>query len=167
MCAQIYVSDKAFVDVHPMRDVKSFPLSLKRFAKEVGAPNVLVCDPHLSQKSREVKEYCNQIGTTLRVLEANTQWANRAELYVGLMKEATRKDMREMNSPLVLWDYCMERWALIFQVTAKKLFQLNGTNPYTATFGSEADISTFANLVGMNGCIFEINRRCTPSQRNA
>jgi len=30
---------------------------------------------------------------------------------------------------------------LIFQVTAKKLFQLNGTNPHTATFGSEADIS--------------------------
>ena len=141
ICAQIYVSDKAFMDVHPMRDVKSFPLSLRRFAKEVGAPNVLVCDPHPSQKSREVKEFCNRIGTTLRVLEANTQWANRAELYVGLMKEATRKDMRETNSPLVLWDYCVERRALIFQVTAKKLFQLNGTNPHTATFGSEADIS--------------------------
>jgi hypothetical protein len=26
-------------------------------------------------------------------LEARTQWANRAELYVGLIKEATRKDM--------------------------------------------------------------------------
>ena len=86
------------MDVHPMRDVKSFPLSLRRFAKEVGAPNVLVCDPHPSQKSREVKEFCNRIGTTLRVLEANTQWANRAELYVGLMKEATRKDMRETNT---------------------------------------------------------------------
>jgi hypothetical protein len=35
----------------------------------------------------------------------------------------------------------MERHALIFQVTAKKLFQLNGTNPHTATFGTEADIS--------------------------
>ncbi len=27
------------------------------------------------------------------------------------------------------------------QVTAKKLFQLNGTNPHTTTFGTEADIS--------------------------
>jgi len=115
ICAQIYVSDKAFMDVHPMRDVKSFPLSLRRFAKEVGAPNVLVCDPHPSQKSREVKEFCNLIGTTLRVLEANTQWANCVELCVGLMKEATRKDMRKTNSPPVLWDYCMECQALIFK----------------------------------------------------
>jgi hypothetical protein len=30
---------------------------------------------------------------------------------------------------------------LIFQITAKKLFQLNGTNPHTSTFGTEADIS--------------------------
>jgi hypothetical protein len=34
----------------------------------------------------------------------------------------------------------MERRALIFQITAKKLFQLNGTNPHTSTFGTEADI---------------------------
>ena len=45
------------------------------------------------------------------------------------------------SSPLVLWDYCMERRALIFQVTAKKLFQLNGVNPHTITFSTEADIS--------------------------
>jgi hypothetical protein len=35
----------------------------------------------------------------------------------------------------------MEQRALIFQVTAKKLFQPNGTNSHTATFGTEADIS--------------------------
>jgi len=34
----------------------------------------------------------------------------------------------------------MERRALIFQITAKKLFQLNGTNPHTMTFGTDADI---------------------------
>ena len=52
-----------------------------------------------------------------------------------------RKDMRMTSSPLVLWDYCMERRALIFQITAKTLFQLNGVNPHTFTFGTEADIS--------------------------
>jgi hypothetical protein len=73
-------------------------------------------------------------------LEAETQWANCAELYIGLMKEATQKDMQLIGSPLVLWDYCMERRALIFQITAKKLFQLNGAKPHTMTFGTEADI---------------------------
>ena len=100
-----------------------------------------MCDSHPTQKKRDVKEFCVQIGTTLRVLEAETQWANQAELYVGLLKKANRKDMRATGSPLVLWDYCMERRALIFQVTAKKLFQLNGTNPHNATFGIKADIS--------------------------
>jgi hypothetical protein len=45
-----------------------------------------------------------------------------------------------LGSPLVLWDYCMERRALIFQITAKKIFQLNGKNPHTMTFRNEADI---------------------------
>jgi hypothetical protein len=124
-----------------MKKQQEVYLALKQFAKEVGAPEVLVCDPHPAQVKREVHEFCTQIGMTLKVLEAETQWANHTELYIGLMKEATRKDMCSSGSPLVLRDYCMERQALIFQITAKKLFQLNGTNPYTSTFGTEVDIS--------------------------
>ena len=57
------------------------------------------------------------------------------------MKEATRKDMRAQHSPLVLWDYCAERRAMIFCLTARNLFQLQGKTPHTATFGEEGDIS--------------------------
>lgn len=57
------------------------------------------------------------------------------------MKEGTRKDMRETHSPLVLWDYCIERRALIINATPKNLFQLRGTNAHTATLGEEFDIS--------------------------
>jgi hypothetical protein len=35
----------------------------------------------------------------------------------------------------------MECRALIYQVTAKSLFQLNGATPHTFTFGMDADIS--------------------------
>ena len=52
------------------------------------------------QMSSEVKKSCNDIGTTLRALEQGTPWSNKAELYIGLIKEAVRKDMRKMNSPL-------------------------------------------------------------------
>ena len=48
------------------------------------------------------------IGTTLRALEEGTPWSNKAELYIGLIKEAVRKDMHESNSLMSLWDYCME-----------------------------------------------------------
>ncbi len=74
-------------------------------------------------------------------VEAETQWANWSELWVGLVKKSTRKDLRDAGSPIVLWDYCMECRVLIYQVTAKKLFQLHGMNPHTATFRTQADIS--------------------------
>ena len=59
--------------------------------------------------SHDVRKFCNDIGTTLRALEEGTPWSNKAELYIGLLKEAVRKDMCESNSPMSLWDYCMER----------------------------------------------------------
>ena len=75
------------------------------------------------------------------MLEQKTQWANRADLYVGLLKEAVRKDTKTDCSPLVLWDYDAERLAMILSLTVRDLFQLQGSNPYTANFGEEGNIS--------------------------
>ena len=58
--------------------------------------------------STAVRQFCSDIGTTLRALEEGTPWVNKAELYIGLIKEAVRKDMRQSDSPLVFWDYCLE-----------------------------------------------------------
>jgi hypothetical protein len=80
ICAQLFVLDKGYVTIYLMQHQRDYFLALKQFAKNVGAPDVLVCDPHPTQKQRKVKEFCTQIGTTLKVLEAQTQWANRAEL---------------------------------------------------------------------------------------
>jgi hypothetical protein len=129
------------VAVYPMRSQSEYFLALKQFAKDVSVPEVLVCDSQPSQKAREVKQFLTSVSTTLSILEAETQWANPAELYVGLVKESTLKDMCLSNFLIVLWDYCMEQIALIFQCTAKKLFQLNGSNPYTITLGDQVEIS--------------------------
>ena len=75
-------------------------LAIKQFAKEIGAPDSFVADMSGEQMSSEVKKICNDIGTTLSALEEGTPWSNKAELYIGLIKEAVRKDMREANSPL-------------------------------------------------------------------
>jgi hypothetical protein len=93
---------EALLHFYPTKKQQGSFLAIKQFAKDVEAPEVLVCDPHLAQIKREVQEFCTQIGTTLKVLEAETQWANLAKLYVVLMKEATRKDMRSLGSPLAL-----------------------------------------------------------------
>ena len=116
-------------------------LAINQFAKEIGAPDSFVADMSGEQMSSEVKKFCNDIGTTLRALEEGTPWSNTAELYIGLIKEAFRKDMHEANSPLCLWDYCVERRARINNLTAKNAFKLHGSTPHTVTTGDEGDIS--------------------------
>jgi hypothetical protein len=100
--------------------------AVKQFAKEVGAPDAIICDMAGEQTSQPLRKFCNEIGTTLRVLEEGTPWVNKAELYIGLIKEAVRKDMKDSNCPLAFWDYCVERRTRINNVTAKDIFKLHG-----------------------------------------
>ena len=94
-----------------------------------------------------MKRFLNDIGTTLRLLEEGTPWSNKADVYIGILKESVRKDMKVSDCPLSLWDYCVERRARISNMAAKGLFSLHGTNPYTDLFHEEGDIS--------NLCVFD------------
>jgi hypothetical protein len=140
-CMQLFVSDKSFLYVVPMKSKSEVPAALKLFAKEVGAPDSIIADAAGEQTSRKVKTFLQQIGTSLRVLEKSTQWANRAELYIGLIKEAVRQDMKASAAPIPFWDYCAERRVRINNLVAKDLFQLKGRNPHYCTTGDEGDIS--------------------------
>ena len=71
--AQVYVSDKGSEAVYPIYVTKKFLSILRLFSKDVGAPKILVLDPHPTHKKREVKYFCNTIVTTLKVLENETQ----------------------------------------------------------------------------------------------
>ena len=90
-CAQIFVSDKGFVTIYPMISKGDYPDALHMFRKEVGVPLSLIIDPDGEQTSRKFNKFCHQVGTTLRILEDNTQWSNQAKLYVGMFKEYIRK----------------------------------------------------------------------------
>ncbi len=161
-CMQLFVSDKGFVFVFPMRARSEFKTALQVFAKEVGAPKALIVDPAGEQTSYDVRHFCHQIGTTLCVLEEHTQWANKAELYIGLLKEGIRKDMRESHCPLVLWDYCAERRALIHNLTVKPNIQLQGLNPIGATLGDEGDISNVCNFGWYEWCYYRDQKNLFP-----
>ena len=88
------------------------------------------------------------------LLEEGTPWSNKAELYIGLLKEAIRKDMRESHSPLAFWDYCVERRACVHNLTVKSRFNLHGSNPHTATFGTDGDISALCQYAWYEWCYF-------------
>ena len=114
---------------------------IKQFAKEIWAPTSIIADMAGEQISQEVRKFCNDIYTTLWALEEGTPWSNKAELYIGLLKEAVWKDMHESDSPMSLWDYYVERRARINNLTAKDYFKLHGTTPHTATLAEEGNIS--------------------------
>lgn len=45
---------------------------MKHFATEIGAPEAIICDAGREQISKDDKNFCNKMGTTLRVLEEGT-----------------------------------------------------------------------------------------------
>ena len=70
----------------PLKHKSEVMSAVKQFTKELGAPNAIVCDMSMEQTSPEIKTFLNDVGTTLRVLEEGTPWANKAEQYIGLLK---------------------------------------------------------------------------------
>ena len=53
-------------------------------------------------KSKEVKFFCQKIGTALRILEGSTQWANKAKFCVRLSKRGCEERHARWKSP-----YCI------------------------------------------------------------
>ena len=138
----------------PMTKKSEVPMNLKTFAKDIGAPDAIICDASREQISKEVRDFCYKIGTSIRVLGEGTPWANHAELYIGLLKEAVRKDMKESNCHLVFWDYCAELRARINNMTARKLFQLEGRNAHLSITGEYGDISNLCQFYWYEWCYY-------------
>ena len=67
-CMQLFVSNKGFVYVVPMKDRKEIPNMLKEFAKEIGVPVALIFDMSGEQMSREVKKIAGGMDLTLKML---------------------------------------------------------------------------------------------------
>jgi hypothetical protein len=117
------------------------------------------------QMSKEVKAFCNEIGSTLRALEKGTPWANKAELYVGLLKEPVRKDMKDQDSPMVFWDYCVEKRARIHNLIARSIFKLNGSNSHTFSLWEEGDISNLCQFGRYEWCFYREHTATFPNQQ--
>jgi hypothetical protein len=71
-CVQLFVTDKGFVYVVPIQTKGGVSKAIKLFAKEIGAPDAIICDAAREQISKEVRSFCTKMGTALRVLEEDT-----------------------------------------------------------------------------------------------
>ena len=99
-CCQLFVTDQGFLHSVPMKSKGEVLLALKMSAKEIGAPDAIVCDALGEQTNKQVKAFLNKIGTSLCILEQGTPWAKKVKLYIGIIKEAVRRDMKDANCPL-------------------------------------------------------------------
>ena len=82
-----------------------------------------------------MRKLCKIVGCDVRELEKNTSWANRAELYIGIIKGKVRRAMKLSGAPLRLWCYCMEYVCKIHNATAHDHHQLKGMTPETMLTG--------------------------------
>ena len=104
-------------------------------------PAQFIMDPSGEQSSNSSMKIAHDMGLDMRYLKESTQWANLAENYDSILKEAIRQDLLESNAPLVLPDYCAEWRARVHNLTAKHKFNMSDMNPFTWVTGDVADIS--------------------------
>ena len=73
--------------------------------------------------------------------------------------------MRESNSPLCFWDYCVQRRARTNNLTAKDAFRLHGTTPHTITTGDEGDYSNLCQYAWYEWCYFREQTASFPNNK--
>ena len=142
VCAQLFVSDFNFIHIVPMKRRKDLHHALKQMFKHVGVPPELICDGAGEQVKGESRKLINKVNSDIKELEAESPWSNRAELFIGIVKKHIKKDLKESNCPMVLWDYCAQYRARILNATSRPTcYALDGQVPWTRMTGQPMDIS--------------------------
>ena len=151
---QLVVSDTGLMYVYPMKEKTESINAVKAFVTKIDVPTALIFDSEGTQRSKVLNKVAQNMCCPLKYLKRATQWGNLAKLYIGLLQEAVRKDMKDSDSPLRFWDYCAERRVLINNLTSKNLFQLNGANANLKIVGDAGDISNLCSLGWYEQCYF-------------
>ena len=73
-CCQLFVTDKVYIHVVPMKSNIEVIQAVNKFSKYIGAPDAIICDMDDEQTLKLLKKFCNDLGTTIRVLEDGTLW---------------------------------------------------------------------------------------------
>ena len=142
-CAQIFATEFGFIFASPMKKRAELPKALKLFFKDIGVPPKLIADKAKEQILGDTRRLCELSECRVVELEKGTPAANRAERYIQMIKNETKKDLTTSDSPLVFWCYALERRMKIINACPRDNFLLQGECPYTRMTGQPYDISNF------------------------
>ena len=143
---------------------KEVSLAIKRYFKEIGVPEKLICDQAREQVKGDSKILCHDAGCTVVELEKGTPSSNRAERAIKTLKDETKNDLFQSNCPMVLWDYALERRAKIICSTPRSNYLLDGSTPHTKLTGQIADISNLIDFGWYDWVIYRVEGQKFPFQ---
>ena len=129
-----------------MKSEKNICQSLKSTFKEIGVPSKLIVDGARAQVKGKARDLCDHSSCDVIELEKGTPASNRAERYIQILKNSSKRDMTQSDSPIVFWCYCIERRAMIENCCAKDNYLLKGSSPHSMMTGEMTDISHLCNF---------------------
>ena len=138
---QLFTNRGNFTKTYSMESKSDAPLALNRFIHEVGVPTEIHTDGSKEQSYAKWKKICNKHQIYRTWTEPYSPWQNLAERAGGIVKCRTRDMMRRTNTPIVLWDYCIEYNAELRCLTAADNIELDGRTPFEKVMGYTPDIS--------------------------
>ena len=138
---QLFCNDGAFTKVYPLIGRRDAHLALNKFLHEIGIPSELHTDGAGELVHGEWDKLCQRYKIHRTFTEPHSPWQNIAERAGGIIKARTKDMMRRTNTPVILWDYCVEYMAELRSMTATGIFDLNGRTPFEAVLGFTPDIS--------------------------
>lgn len=94
--------------VYPMRSEAQALEALRTFLHETGIPIELHTGRAKAPTLSEWRDICRKFNIYMAATEPYSPWQNPAELAGGIMKRRCKGIMRATNTPVVLWDYCLE-----------------------------------------------------------
>jgi len=138
---QLFCNNGAFTKVYPLNGRSDAHLALNKFLHEIGIPSELHTDGAGELVHGEWDKLCQRHKIYRTFTEPHSPWQNIAERAGGIIKSRTRDMMRRTNTPITLWDYCLEYVAELRCMTATGIFDLNGRTPFETVLGFTPDIS--------------------------
>ena len=140
-CFQLFTNKASFTKAYAMESKSDAPFALNRFIHEVGVPTEMHTDGSKEQSHGKWKRICQKHAIHRTWNEPYSPWQNLAEKAGGIIKSRCRDMMRRTNTPIVLWDYCVEYNAELRTLTASNNVNLSGRTPHEAVMGYTPDIS--------------------------
>ena len=140
-CFQLFTNRSSFTKAYAMESKGDAPFALNRFIHEVGVPTEIHTDGSKEQTLGKWKKICQKHAIYRTWNEPYSPWQNLAEKAGGIIKSRCRDMMRRTNTPVVLWDYCIEYNSELRTMTVSNSVELSGRTPFERIMGYTPDIS--------------------------